>query len=76
MLALIGVVVLAVMFFLDKFEVGILVEVVDIAAWVFLWESVDIHFLTNNVMRLKRRRYIRLMNMNIVFCEKKETFEK
>lgn len=42
----IGVIIFALMFGLDKyFELGLWQEVLDVVAWVFIWEAVDIVFI-------------------------------
>lgn len=67
-LALIGVAILASAIFLE-YQKGSLVwaEVVDIAAWVFLWEAVDIHFFKSREMKLKRKRYLSFISAKIEF---------
>ena len=42
-------------------------EVIDIAAWVFLWEAVDIGAFKNRETNIKRRRYLSYISMNIEF---------
>ena len=59
-LMLVGIFVLAFAFQVDH---AIWAEVIDIAAWVFLWEAVDISAFLNRSLRLKRKRYIAYMSM-------------
>ena len=42
-------------------------EVVDIAAWVLLWEAVDIGVFRNRENRMKRKRYLSYMSMKIEY---------
>lgn len=44
-------------------------EVTDIVAWVFLWESVDIHVFRNHSLRRDVRRYEALENMQVEYEE-------
>ncbi len=67
----VGILVLAVAIFLeyqrDSINSIIWAEVIDILAWVFLWESADIAAFENSLLRLKRLRYISYMSMKIEF---------
>ena len=42
-------------------------EVIDIMAWVFLWEAVDIGVFGSRSLKMKRLRYISLISMNIEY---------
>ena len=54
----IGIIGLAVMFLLDRFDVnGIWVEVIDIFAWVFVWEAVDQFFIERHKIARDARKY-------------------
>lgn len=44
-------------------------ELIDIIAWVFLWEAVDINFFRNKSLRLKQRRYLSYITMNIIYTK-------
>ena len=44
-------------------------EVVDIVAWVFLWEAVDIKCFRMREMSLKRKRYAAFIDMKIDFID-------
>ncbi len=46
---------------------SIWLEVVDIAAWVFLWEAVYIAFLESRKLKLDNVKYISYMAMDIVY---------
>ncbi len=63
-LALVGIFILAVSLIMD----GILwSEVMDIAAWVFLWEAVDIVAFRQRELRLCRYRYTQFTEMVIEY---------
>lgn len=67
-LGLLGVLVLAEAIVLDYFyESAIWAEVIDIVAWVFLWEAVDIAFLETRKLKLDRQKYIAYVMMNVEF---------
>ena len=65
-LLLAGILTLAISF---QIENHIWAEVIDIAAWVFLWEAVDIGAFQNKNLRRRRTRYLRYMVMDIEFLE-------
>lgn len=44
-------------------------EVIDIAAWVFLWEAVDVSAFENRSLRLKNRRYRSFLSMKVEYIE-------
>lgn len=67
-LALVGVITLAAAFFIEYQTTSpIWTEVVDIIAWVFLWESVDISAFKNRELRVKRSRCLSFLSMNIEY---------
>lgn len=76
-MALVGLVALAVMVTFSILEKHPIVsEALDIFAWVFLWEAVDLFFLERSVLRRKRTRFLRLIDAQIRFlplCEASET---
>lgn len=59
-----GVTTLVCAFLVDN---HIWAEVVDIAAWVFLWEAVDIGVFKNRESNMKRRRYLSYMSMKVEY---------
>ena len=63
-LTLVGVIVLALAF---QIENAVWSEVIDIAAWVLLWEAVDIGVFKNREINLRRQRYLAYMSMKIVY---------
>ncbi len=67
-LALIGVFILAFAIFLEYQKGSVLwAEVIDIAAWVLLWEAVDIKFFKTMELNVKRKRYKSLLDMKIEY---------
>lgn len=48
---------------------SILLEVTDIAAWVFLWEAVDLLFLQRTILSYDRSKALSLFEAKIVFEE-------
>lgn len=68
LLALAGIACLGLMFALERFlSSAIWIEVIDIVAWVFLWEAVDIRFFRNRKLKSDKLRYVSFMNMNIEY---------
>ncbi|MBR2926594.1 MAG: hypothetical protein IKC31_03330 [Clostridia bacterium] len=63
-LTLAGVVALVLAFWVDH---HIWSEVIDIAAWVFLWEAVDIGAFKNRESRHMRRRCLSYLSMKIEY---------
>lgn len=67
-MAAIGIITLALVvsfYFLEKMPV--VSEVIDIFAWVFIWEAVDLFFLQRGILRAKRARCLRLIDAKIEF---------
>lgn len=48
-------------------------EVIDIVAWVFLWEAVDIGVLRNHSLRMNKLRYLAFLSMKIEYIPPKNT---
>lgn len=69
-LTLAGVLVLALKIFFE-YRVSSLIwsEVVDIVAWVLLWEAVDISFFGNRALRIKRRHYLSYLDMKVEYAD-------
>lgn len=68
LLFLCGAVLLGLMAILMTYSVSdILVEIVDIFAWVFIWEAVDIFCLERELLRMKQERYLRFMNCKVEY---------
>ena len=45
----------------------ILSEMVDIAAWVFMWEAVDLFFLERKILKVEQLRACRLFGAEISY---------
>jgi hypothetical protein len=64
----IGVIILAIAVYLGyHFNNPVWAEVIDIVAWVFVWEAVDIGVFQNHSLRINRRRYLVLSTANVVY---------
>ena len=70
LLTVAGVIVLASALLLEQ-TTGSLIwsEVIDIAAWVFLWEAVDISAFGNRSLRLKKKRYLSYLSMKVEYFD-------
>lgn len=67
-LATLGILTLFLMLFLEGAAVtGVWLEVVDIVAWVLLWEATDIVLLHGHAERHRLRRLCALRDMQVVF---------
>lgn len=67
-MALVGLVALAVGVTFTVLERHPVVsEALDIFAWVFLWEAVDLFFLERSVLRMKRTRCLQFIGADILF---------
>ncbi len=67
-MAAVGILALSVVILFYFFERHpVLTEIVDIFAWVFLWEAVDLFFLQRSILRGKRARHLRLIEAKIKF---------
>ena len=63
-LAVAGILALRLAF---RVESHIWSEVIDIVAWVLIWEAVDIGVFKNRESNIQRKRYLSYMTMNIEF---------
>ena len=63
-LAVAGILALLLAF---RVESHIWSEVIDIVAWVLIWEAVDIGVFKNRESNIQRKRYLSYMTMNIEF---------
>lgn len=63
-----GLLALSCMFVFENHGVGELwIECIDILAWVFLWETADLLFISRNAMKVKQTRLNSLIEMPIRF---------
>lgn len=68
LMSIIGVIAFASMFIIESLGAKRLwIECINIFAWVFIWESVDLFFISRSYMRLRRKRLKNLINMKVVF---------
>ncbi len=68
LLAVFGILTLALALLTEmSTESPIWTEVVDIVAWVLLWEAVDVSLFRNHELRESRRRYCAFLAMPILF---------
>lgn len=58
---------LAEVFLLEFTDYQIWAEMIDIVAWVLLWEAVDISIFRNKALRMKRKRYFSYISMKIEY---------
>jgi len=54
----------------------IFTEIVDIFAWVFMWEAVDIFFLECTMLGFKQKRYLRLYESAIEYLPLRACYEE
>lgn len=67
-LAVFGILILSFAIFWEYVVESVLwAEVIDIVAWVFLWEAVDIKCFQTRALALKRKRYGALFSMKIEY---------
>lgn len=64
-LLLLGIAVLA--FSIFKSDSAVVSEVIDIVAWVLIWESVDISFFGNRNLRWRQNRCLACISMKIEY---------
>lgn len=76
-MAIVGVIALSVMIALEVAEYNaVFTEVIDIFAWVFMWEAVDVFFLQCTLLRFKQKRYLALSDANIEYYKLNEEGNK
>lgn len=66
-MAAVGILVLVVAISFHILEIPVVSEVIDIFAWVFLWEAVDMFFFQRSVLRRERTRCLRMIDAKIEF---------
>lgn len=71
LLAVAGVLVLAFMIMYEHFfNNAVWIEVIDIVAWVLLWEAADLFLLQNRLLKVRYTRYLSLAAMRVTFIPK------
>lgn len=66
-MSIIGIFALAIMFIVSRFSNEIWTECIDIFAWVFIWEAVDLFFIQKNALKISYKRYDNFIKMQINF---------
>lgn len=70
-LLLFGTLVLAYAIFGGWNEVG--AEILDIVAWVLIWEAADISFFSNRSLRWKEKHYLSYLSMEVEYIDDEKT---
>ena len=71
---IIGLVTLAIGLSVGFFElVPVLGEALDIFAWVFIWEAVDLFFLERKLLQIKQIRYLRFYECKIEYLPQEKS---
>jgi len=73
-MAIVAILVLTVMIGLDVLGLknAVALEIIDIVAWVFMWEAVDIFFMRCTSLSIKEKRYLRLCDSEIEYVPLKD----
>lgn len=73
-MTLIAVIALSFMigFEVSGIRTAVISEIIDIFAWVFMWEAVDIFFLQCTMLRFRQQRYLRLADSVIEYLPLKD----
>lgn len=70
---LIGILALAVGVSVSLFTlIPVLGETLDIFAWVFIWEAVDLFFLERKLLKIKQSRHMRFYEAVIEYCPRSQ----
>lgn len=68
LMLIIGVIVLSAYLVLEYIgQYHILASVIDIMAWVFIWESIDLYFIRRKGLKLDKLRFYSLYDSKITF---------
>lgn len=71
-LACLGIIALALALIVgNHHDTPIWTEVIDIVAWVFLWEAVDVAFFKTHEMRIEKYRYLAFIDMDVKYQHKR-----
>jgi len=66
-LFLVGVVGFAGLYLLKTFDAYWLIQdIVEVASWVFLWETVDVFFLNRGILKWKQKRDLKIIYAEII----------
>lgn len=66
-MSIIGICALAIMFIFSRFLNEIWTECIDIFAWVFIWEAVDLFCIQKGALKISYKRYDNFIKMQINF---------
>lgn len=67
-MALVAVIALAIMIGLELSGLNaIFLTIIEIFAWVFMWEAVDVFFLQCTLLRFKEKRYLSIIDSKIEY---------
>ena len=62
-----GVIGFTLLYILTRIDAHwLILDIVEVASWVFLWEMVDVFFLQNGYLKIAQKRYLK-----IIYSEKK-----
>lgn len=64
---IVGILILTIYIVLEFVYKNPLLEVIDIAAWVFVWEAVNLYFIERRVMRFDQIKYAKLFEAKVSF---------
>ena len=67
-LAIFGIITLLAAIFIEiSYSSALWAEVVDIVAWVLLWEATDVALFRSHELRTMKKRYTAFTNMKVEF---------
>ena len=66
-LAIVGVLVLLLALLLEYWTSSIWLEIINVVAWVFLWEATYIYFIESRNLKHDRKKYVSYVAMNVEF---------
>lgn len=73
LLFMIGVIGFIGLYLLKTFDAYWLIQdIVEVASWVFLWETVDVFFLNRGILKWKQKRYLKIIFAEIKITEQKK----
>ena len=73
---MVAIAIFALVLTLNYFNVKqLFLNLIDVAAWVFMWEAVDIYFFQRSTIRISQLKCLDIMTAKISFIDKKEGYE-
>lgn len=71
MMTIIAVMVFAVSVFLNTLDTKVIIlDMLDVIAWVFMWEAVDLFFFQRSVLKIRQLRNLSIIKAKIMFKHK------